>query len=92
MKDYCETDPGIVGLCNNSSPPTQLKDLQGHGEARLLGSHQRPVAGAEVLTGGQQQQHGQLVSKLHQLPGVHTILICLLGTPSYIRYNYRNIS
>lgn len=53
-----------MDLYNNSSPPTQLKDLQGHGEARLLGPHQRPVAGAEVLTGGQQQQHGQLVSKL----------------------------
>jgi len=56
---------------------TQFKDLQWHGEARLLGSHQRPVTGAEVLTGRQEQQHGQLFTKLQQLPGVHTILICL---------------
>lgn len=66
--------------CNYSFPPTQLKDLQGHGEARLLGPHQRPVAGAKVLTGRQQQQHGHFVSKLQQLPGVHTILISLSVT------------
>ncbi|KAF3846769.1 hypothetical protein F7725_003847 [Dissostichus mawsoni] len=53
--------------CWASGPPTQLKDLQRHGEARLFGPHQRPVVGAEVLAGRQQQQHGQLVSKLQQL-------------------------
>lgn len=69
-------------MCECRPTLTQLKDLQGHGEPRLLGPHQRPVAGAEVLTGRQQQQHGQLVSELHQLTGVHTILISL----SQIKY------
>lgn len=62
------------------TPPTQLKDLQGHGEAGLLGAHQRPVAGAEILTWRQQQQHGDLVSKLQQLTGVHAILVRLRKT------------
>lgn len=60
-----------------SSPPTQLKDLQGHGESGLFCPRQRPVAGAEVLTGGQQQQHGQRVPKVQELPGVHAVLIRL---------------
>lgn len=64
-------------ICECRPTLTQLKDLQGHGEPGLLGPHQRPVAGAEVLTGRQQQQHGQLVSELHQLTGVHTVLISL---------------
>lgn len=45
-------------------PPTQLEDLQWHGEAGLFGAHQRPVAGAEILTWRQQQQHGDVISKL----------------------------
>lgn len=69
-----------------TSPPTQLKDLQGHGDPRLLGAHQRPVAGAEVLTGRQQQQHGHLVSKLQQLAGVHTVLVRLSQTHMKICY------
>lgn len=44
--------------------PTQLEDLQWHGEAGLFGAHQRPVAGAEILTWRQQQQHGDVISKL----------------------------
>lgn len=46
------------------TPPTQLEDLQWHGEAGLFGAHQRPVAGAEILTWRQQQQHGDFISKL----------------------------
>lgn len=65
---------------HHSSSPTQLKDLQGHGEPRLLGPNQRPVAGAEVLTGRQQQHHGYLVPKLQQLTGVHTVLVRLSQT------------
>lgn len=68
-------------------PLTQFKRLQRHGEARLLGAHQRPVTGAEVLTGGQQQQHGHVFTKLQQLLCVHTILV---GLPESQRG--RNIS
>lgn len=69
------------------SPPTQLKDLQGHGEPGFLGAHQRPVAGAEVLTGRQQQQHGHVVSKLQQFTGVNAILIRL----SHIHTKKKNL-
>lgn len=62
---------------DSSPPPTQLEDLQRHGEAWLFCPHQGPVAGAKVLAGGQEQDHGDLVSKLQQLPGVHAILIRL---------------
>lgn len=85
LEKQCNYISYLCCLCNVSSPPTQLKDLQGHGEPRLLGPHHRPVAGAKVLTGRQQQQHGQLVSKLQQLPGVHTILIRLSQTQKYVQ-------
>lgn len=67
----------VGGKLHPNSPPTQLEDLQRHGEARLLGAHQGPVAGAEVLAGRQQQQHGHLVSELQQLAGVHAVLVRL---------------
>lgn len=66
-----------MGTSDSLCARTQLKDLQGHGEAWLLGPHQGPVAGAEVLAGRQQQQHGRLVSELQQLPGVDSVLIGL---------------
>ncbi|KAA8584844.1 hypothetical protein FQN60_003538, partial [Etheostoma spectabile] len=62
-----------------NSPPTHLKDLQRHGEPRLFGPHQRPVAGAEVLTGRKQQHHGHLVSKLQQLPDLTNSTSLLLS-------------
>lgn len=73
---------------NLSTPPTQLKDLQRHREARLLGPLQGPVTGAEVLTGRQQQQHGQIVSKLQQLVSVHTVLVGLSGDTEELSFQY----